>query len=172
MDEFRKGLSRFMGDDDEVELPVIVPTEAEPGVDLQVDVDSFRRSLINQARADTLRQRQEFTGYDFFDLIVDKWGVPYDIQINKTVFAGKPVLCFNVMWKHLGQQSFHLTEQEYLEHLEALAQLLKEWDRVDHFKKVLREAKKQPNAYFGYAVALPLDLPPDTLAGYFNDSYF
>jgi len=25
---------------------------------------------------------------------------------------------FNVMWKYLGQQSFPLTEQEYLEHLQ------------------------------------------------------
>ncbi len=25
--------------------------------------------------------------------------VPYDVQINKTVWMGKPVLCFNIMWK-------------------------------------------------------------------------
>lgn len=46
-----------------------------------------------------LKQQQSFTGYDMYDLIVGKFEVPYDIQINKTVFAGKPVLCFNVMWK-------------------------------------------------------------------------
>lgn len=43
--------------------------------------------------------KKEFSGYDMYDLIVDKFDVPYDVQINKTVFAGKPVLCFNVMWK-------------------------------------------------------------------------
>ena len=31
------------------------------------------------------------------------------------VFAGKPMVYLNVMWKYLGQQSFHLTEREYLE---------------------------------------------------------
>lgn len=31
--------------------------------------------------------------------------------------------------RYLGQSSFHLDEQEYLEHLQALAELLKEWDR-------------------------------------------
>lgn len=34
-----------------------------------------------------------------YDLIVDKFDVPYDVQINKTVWMGKPVLCFNIMWK-------------------------------------------------------------------------
>lgn len=31
--------------------------------------------------------------------------------------------------RYLGQSSFHLGEQEYLEHLQALADLLKDWDR-------------------------------------------
>ena len=30
----------------------------------------------------------------------------------------KHQIFFNVMWKYLGQQSFHLSEQEYLEHLQ------------------------------------------------------
>lgn len=50
-------------------------------------------------RKDSLKKQQDFTGYDMYDLIVDKFHVPYDVQINKTVFAGKPVLCLNVMWK-------------------------------------------------------------------------
>lgn len=48
---------------------------------------------------DSKKKQPEFTGYDMYDLIVDKFDVPYDVQINKTVFAGKPVLCLNVMWK-------------------------------------------------------------------------
>lgn len=48
---------------------------------------------------DSKKKQPEFTGYDMYDLIVDKFEVPYDVQINKTVFAGKPVLCLNVMWK-------------------------------------------------------------------------
>lgn len=165
MDKFMSGLESMMSGK---------PEDADESVaqgpgDVQ-DLDSFRNSLIKQTRADGVKE--EFSGYDMYDLIVDKFDVPYDVQINKTVFAGKPVLCFNVMWKYLGQSSFHLGEQEYLEHLQALAELLQEWDRVDQFKEALAETRKRPNPYFGYAVALPLDLPPDTLAGYFEDSYF
>eukprot|EP00903_Cladosiphon_okamuranus_P008566 g8219.t1 len=136
------------------------------------DMDAFRKSLIRQSRKDSLKKKQEFTGYDMYDLIMDKFDVPYDVQINKTVWMGKPVLCFNIMWKHLGQSSFPLSEQEYLEHLQALAELLMEWDRVEQFKKALADTKKRPQSYFGYAVAIPLDLDPDTMVDYFEDSYF
>jgi len=73
------------------------------------------------------------------------------------------MLFLNVMWKHLGQQSFHLSEQEYLEHLQALSELLIKWDRVAHVKDLVKSAKKRPNAYFGYAVAIPLDLPAELM---------
>ena len=33
--------------------------------------------------------------------------------------------------RYLGQSSFHLSEQEYLEHLQALAELLQDWDRSE-----------------------------------------
>lgn len=67
------------------------------------------------------------------------------------------------MWKYLGQQSFPLTEQEYLEHLQALAELCIRWDRVDHLKEEIKKQRKRPNAYFGYAVAIPLNLPGEIM---------
>ena len=61
---------------------------------------------------------QEFDGYKFRDLIVAQWGAAYDVQIKREMWLGKPMIFFNVMWKYLGQQSFHMSEQEYLEHLQ------------------------------------------------------
>jgi hypothetical protein len=52
-----------------------------------------------------------FDGYQFRDLIVGKWTVPYDVQIKREMFMGKPMLYLNVMWKYEGQMSFPLTEQ-------------------------------------------------------------
>lgn len=68
-------------------------------VELNKQGDSSDLPACDPGRMDSLKKQQEFTGYDMYDLIVDKFDVPYDVQINKTVFAGKPVLCFNVMWK-------------------------------------------------------------------------
>lgn len=130
------------------------------------DMAAFRSSLIKQMKRS---EREEFSGYDMVDIIVEKWGVPHDIQIKKEVFAGKPLVFLNVMWKYLGQQSFHLSEREYLEHLEAIAQLLRQWDRVEHFKGLVKASRKRPNAYFGYAVSIPLELPMDTLLPMFPE---
>ena len=44
--------------------------------------------------------------------------------------------------------------------------------KVEHSKRAVADTKKRPTPYFGYAVALPLDLAPDALAGYFDYSYF
>mmetsp|Transcript_38558 Transcript_38558/g.60125 ORF Transcript_38558/g.60125 Transcript_38558/m.60125 type:complete len:89 (-) Transcript_38558:312-578(-) len=79
------------------------------------------------------------------------------------MFLGRPMIFLNVMWKWLGQQTFHLSEQEYLEHLQYIAELCIKWDRVEHLKEQVEKCRKRPNAYFGYAVALPLDLPEDVM---------
>jgi hypothetical protein len=62
---------------------------------------------------------QPFDGYQFRDLIVNKWTVPYDIQIKREMFMGKPMLFLNVMWKHQEQMSFPLTEQVVCASLQA-----------------------------------------------------
>ena len=58
-----------------------------------------------------VEEDRPFDGYQLRDLIVGKWTVPYDIQIKREMFMGKPMLFLNVMWKYEGQMSFHLTEQ-------------------------------------------------------------
>eukprot|EP00639_Heterosigma_akashiwo_P003837 CAMPEP_0194589098 /NCGR_PEP_ID=MMETSP0292-20121207/20344_1 /TAXON_ID=39354 /ORGANISM="Heterosigma akashiwo, Strain CCMP2393" /LENGTH=246 /DNA_ID=CAMNT_0039446069 /DNA_START=272 /DNA_END=1013 /DNA_ORIENTATION=- len=124
---------------------------------------AFRQQLIDQMNKEK-EQRDEFSGYDLFDLIVDKWGVAYDIRLKKETFAGKPMLFINVLWRYLGQKSFPFKDEtEYLEHLQAVAELLVKWERVDHVKEKIAECRKRPQAYFGYAVAIPLNLPVDEL---------
>jgi len=39
------------------------------------------------------------------------------VELRRLDFAGKKLLYLNVMWKYLGQQSFPLSERQYLEHL-------------------------------------------------------
>jgi len=130
----------------------------------EASMDAFRSLMEESWDGPTFDDEdKEFDGYQFRDLIVEKWGVPYDVQIKREVFLGKPMIFLNVMWKFLGQQSFHLDEQEYLEHLQAIAELCVKWEKVDHLKEVVAECKKRPNAYFGYAVPIPLNLPADVM---------
>jgi len=135
--------------------------------DDDVDMEAFRALLTDQwkktTKVATEDDNGELDGYKFRDLIVAKWGVPYDVQLQRSVFLGKPMMVLNVMWKYYGQQSFHLTEMEYLEHLQALAELVNKWERVQHVKDLINESKKRPAGYFGYAVSIPLDLDPEVM---------
>lgn len=64
-------------------------------------------------------------------------------------------VCHN---RYLGQSSFPLTEQAYLEHLEYIARKLVQWNQVKEFKQYLADCRKKPNAYFGYAVSIPINI--------------
>jgi hypothetical protein len=62
-----------------------------------------------------------------------------------------------------------MNEREYLEHLEAVARYISAVNKVDHFKDKVKECRKRPNAYFGYAVGFPLDVDPSTADEFFKD---
>lgn len=131
------------------------------------DMEEYRRNVIDNLVTRT--NDSELDGYQLFDLIVAKWGVAYGIEFRKLVFAGKPLLYLNVMWKYLGQDSFPLNEQEYLEHLQFISEKLIEWDKVKEVKEFVRDVRKKPNAYFGYAVSIPLNIDEETVAKVFPE---
>lgn len=64
-----------------------------------------RPAAVLPRRAEELRQ-----------LVVDKWGVSYDVTLQR---RGKNMY-LHVMWKYLEQQSFPLTEEEYMAQLGAV----------------------------------------------------
>lgn len=51
------------------------------------------------------------TGVDLQQLLLEKWGRSYDIQLRRI----KDKVHVQVMWKYLEQASFPLSESEYLE---------------------------------------------------------
>jgi hypothetical protein len=97
--------------------------------------------------------------------------VAYDIQIRKNTPFGEASgnVYLNVMWRYFGQKSFPMDEREYLEHLEAIGQYITAMGRVQHFKDFVTKSRKRPNAYFGYAVGIPLDVEPSTADDFFSD---
>ncbi|MEO1184554.1 MAG: DUF3067 family protein, partial [Cyanobacteria bacterium J06636_27] len=60
------------------------------------------------------------TGQELRQILIDKWGRSYDVQLRRA--QGK--LFLQVMWKYLEQASFPLSENEYLEHLDTVANYL------------------------------------------------
>lgn len=141
----------------------ITPTEGESMDEYR---SAIRRVLDSQTPSDS-----KLGGREFLEMIIKKWGVAYDIQLRKnTPFGeGSSNIYLNVMWRYFGQKSFPLDEREYLEHLEALGRYLTAIDRVQHVKDKVKESRKRPNAYFGYAVSIPLDVDPSSADAFFKD---
>lgn len=92
------------------------------------------------------------TGQELRQLIIDKWGLSYDVQIRRV--AGK--LFLQVMWKYQEQVSFPMSEAEYLAHLDAVSNYLVGWNVVDQVRTTLQTTREKPR--LGKAVSIPLEL--------------
>ena len=92
------------------------------------------------------------TGQELRQLLLDKWGRSYDIQLRRT--QGK--IFVQVMWKYLEQVSFPLSEAEYQQHLDSIASYLNGLGGTIQVQKFIRETRERPR--LGKAVSIPLDL--------------
>lgn len=92
------------------------------------------------------------TGEELRQLLVDKWGHPFDIRLRRT--QGK--ILVQVMWKYLGQASFPMTEQGYLDHLNAVCSYLEAWGGTEQVRTYIAQTRERPR--IGRAVSIPLDL--------------
>ncbi len=92
------------------------------------------------------------TGQEFRQLLIDKWGYSYDVQLRRT--QGKIFL--QVMWKYLEQASFPLSESQYQEHLDSIANYLNALGGTIQVQSFITQTKERPR--LGKAVSIPLDL--------------
>jgi len=92
------------------------------------------------------------TGDELHQLILAKWGCSFDVQLRQT--QGK--IFFQVMWKYLEQASFPMSEADYLEHLDQVAQYLVAWGSVTKVVSYIEQTSDRPR--LGKAVSVPLDL--------------
>lgn len=92
------------------------------------------------------------TGDELQQILLEKWGRSYDIQIRRT----KGRIFLQIMWKYLEQASFPLSEAEYLEHLNAISSYLDAWGGEAQVKNYIETTRDRPR--LGRAVSIPLDL--------------
>ncbi|BFM39684.1 DUF3067 family protein [Synechocystis sp. LKSZ1] len=92
------------------------------------------------------------TGPELRQLLLDKWGYSYDIQLRRV----RGQIFLQVMWKYLEQASFPLSEEDYLAHLSTIADYLQAWGSGDQVKRFCQQTKERPR--LGKAVNIPLDL--------------
>ena len=92
------------------------------------------------------------TGQDLRQLLMNKWGRSYDVQLRRT--QGKVFLL--VMWKYLEQASFPLTEVEYQAHLDIVASYLHAFGGTTQVQTFIELTRERPR--LGKAISIPLDL--------------
>lgn len=92
------------------------------------------------------------SGAELHQLLINKWGRSYDIQLRRT--QGK--IFVQIMWRYLEQASFPMSKPEYLEHLGAVATYIHGWDAVQQVEEFIQTTKQRPR--LGKAVSIPLEL--------------
>ena len=92
------------------------------------------------------------TGQELQNILLNKWGKSYDIRLRRS--EGR--LFLQIMWKYLEQASFPFSEQEYLEHLNAISIHLNAWGGKSQIEEYLKQTKQTPR--MGKVVNIPIDL--------------
>ena len=92
------------------------------------------------------------TGAELREILVNKWGKSYDVQLRRS--QGKVFV--QIMWKYLEQVSFPMTEAEYLLHLETIANYLRGMGGIAQFQSYVEKTTERPR--LGKAVSFALDL--------------
>ncbi|GLI60762.1 hypothetical protein VaNZ11_002993 [Volvox africanus] len=122
-----------------------------PGEDGSTDYAAVAASL-NALLAKS--NKPSITGKDLRELVLQKWGRSYDVRLCK--LQGRMYL--QVMWKFLEQRSFPLTENEYMQQLDAVAEYLNEWGVADTVRQGIIQARKPPG-YTGGGNARCISIP-------------
>ncbi|MDX2273251.1 MAG: DUF3067 family protein [Cyanobacteriota bacterium] len=91
-------------------------------------------------------------GHDLRQLLIDKWGKSYDVQLRR---VGERISLL-VMWKYLEQSSFPVSEAEYLERLGSVLSCLQAWGAWESVQQEILSTRQSPR--LGKAVSIPIDL--------------
>lgn len=113
---------------------------------------------------DTIKESAEFDGYALRDTIYEKWGACFDVDFNRVESMGFKKLYLNILPFRLGKRPFrHASEYDYLCHLQAVVEILKDYEQLDYVLYQISETKKKPRPGTSPLVAVPirLDLTPE-----------
>ena len=90
------------------------------------------------------------TAAELLSILRERWGASYDLQLHRR--AGR--LYLQVMWAYLEQQSFPLSEADYLARLEQLVEQLNGIGQAEEVRNWLQTTRDKPR--LGKALSFPL----------------
>lgn len=111
------------------------------------------------ATAIAVVEDEPFSGYDFRDIIFAKWGKCYDVEFNRVETFGMKKLYLNVLPFSLERKPFrHQSELAYLCHLQAVVEILVQYDQLEYALEQIGETTKRPIPNRSPLIAVPIRL--------------
>lgn len=103
------------------------------------------QSAVAAARSDG-NTGLEFDGYALRDLIVSKWGVPLDVDFQRGYNSQQQstVYCTVLPVAFGSFKCRHANELEYLMHLQAVVEILYEYNNLEEFLDFVRMTQREP----------------------------
>lgn len=132
-------------------------------------------SSSDDSDAEDGEEEGELTGALIRDLMLAKWGRAHDVSfVRNNLPLGKVLVCLNVYSPYLGQRSFKMGEEEYLEKLDGIALCLQAWGQSARVRGYLaqpaRPRKGLPaKPIIGTAISIQLDLDDATIDEWFPE---
>jgi len=76
---------------------------------------------------------------------MERWKYPLEVRLHRRRDAfGVMNLWVQIMWKHLWEQSFPMTEEEYNNQLDAVAWYLNEWNVAGYVRNEIKTTTQNP----------------------------
>jgi hypothetical protein len=113
------------------------------------------------------------SGAALAELIYEKYGKRHDVGFVRRDIPGKTLVSLNVYHAHLGQRSFKMDEEEYLEKMDGVVLYLEAWGQADtvvaFLKSPVAPRRGLPSRpIVGNAVSIMLDLSREQIVEWFG----
>mmetsp|Transcript_32756 Transcript_32756/g.48512 ORF Transcript_32756/g.48512 Transcript_32756/m.48512 type:complete len:223 (+) Transcript_32756:3-671(+) len=115
--------------------------ETASGEDVDLSVEAFQRASKQQVSQQD-GSAATFDGYNLRDLLIQKWGVPLDIDFQRQ--PGPTIYCTVMPVAFGSRKCRHSNELEYLMHLQAVVEVLQKYDQLDLFISFIENTNKKP----------------------------
>lgn len=113
-----------------------------------------------------MEHKKEFDGYALRDLILEKWGECYDLDFNRVDAFGFREIYLNIYPFKMGGRTKwrHESELDYLMHLQAIVEILENYEQLDNVIYQIQETDKKPKMGAPIkAVPIRLDLSKEAI---------
>jgi hypothetical protein len=116
------------------------PNEYPTTTEDSLSLEAFQSAIVSKEKEDV---DFDFDGYKLRDLLIEKWGVPLDIDFQRGI-GGQSVYCTVLPVAYGSKKCRHESELDYLMHLQGVIEILQKYNNLDQFIISLQKTRRSP----------------------------